>query len=212
MLPELPQLTLYLGAAFILLVTPGPAVLYVIACSLEHGWTAGVISSLGLGTGAAVQVAATAAGLSAVLASSVVAFSVVKYAGAAYLIWLGIQRLRQRRDDSLESGLRPPSSLGRLYLDGVVVNLLNPKSALFFLAFLPQFVDPTRGAAAAQVVVLGLLFILLAVLTDSLYAVAAGSLADLLRRRPTVARRVDRATGGLLIVLGLAAAWSGRAR
>ena len=145
--PDPSRLALFVGAALLLLVVPGPSVLYIVTQSISHGRRAGIVSVAGITTGTLVHIVAATVGLSALLASSALAFDVVKYLGAAYLIAVGIRRLAGwERERSREPERR---DLGRLYRQGIVVNTLNPKTALFFLAFLPQFVDPARGAAVA---------------------------------------------------------------
>jgi len=208
MLPDPNALAVFVLAAVVLLVIPGPAVLYVVSQSVSRGRLAGLVSMLGVQAGALVHVAAAAAGLSALLVRSAVAFDVVKFAGAAYLIFLGVRRLLGR-DGSEVEGLQRERSLWRLFGQGVVVNVLNPKTALFFFAFLPQFVDVDRGSVALQIATLGLLFILLAIVSDGLYALAAGSAAGWLRGRPGFARGQRFATGGVLVGLGVLAAFSG---
>ena len=163
-----------------LIVVPGPAVLYIVAQSIDRGRLAGIVSALGVATGGLVHVTAAAVGLSSLLVSSATAFNVVKYAGAAYLIGLGLWTLLRRRE---EASVEMPKErkLSRRYWQGVVVNVLNPKTALFFFAFLPQFVDPEKGSAALQIGVLGLVFVALAVVSDSVWALAAGTASERLR-------------------------------
>ena len=186
-----------------LLVTPGPAVLYIVARNLGQGRRAGLVSTLGIHVGTLVHIAAAAAGLSALLVASATAFSVVKYLGAAYLVYLGVRRLLEPSPASglPEGGRR---SLGRIFLQGVVVNLLNPKTALLFLAFLPQFVDISRGAVAAQIVFLGLLFVALALVSDGLYAIGAGTARGWLRASPRILAGERYVAGSVYIGLGLA--------
>lgn len=155
-MPTLTTLLIFAAATLALLVVPGPSVVYVVARSLEHGRTAGLMSVLGLETGALIHVAAAAAGLTALVSSSPWAFTVLRYVGAAYLISMGLRQFRQRHGEVVEGGTGTSVSNLRLFRDGVLVDVLNPKTGLFFLAFLPQFVDPSRGAASAQIVVLGL--------------------------------------------------------
>jgi len=156
-MPESTDLLLFAGAAVALLIIPGPAVLYIVTRSVAQGRVAGLTSVVGVHAGSLVHVAAAAFGLSALLASSATAFSVVKYLGAAYLVWLGIRQFR-RRVDRDAAGVEPPPgySPARIFGEGVLVNVLNPKTAIFFLAFLPQFVDPGRGPVAVQMVLLEL--------------------------------------------------------
>jgi threonine/homoserine/homoserine lactone efflux protein len=207
-LPDLASLALFTGAALVLLLTPGPAVLYIVARSIDQGRRAGLVSMLGVHVGTLVHVAAAAAGLSALLATSATAFSAVKYLGAAYLIYLGIRRLRDRAPARTSPSAPPRSRLERAFLDGVVVNVLNPKTALFFLAFLPQFVDVARGQVGAQILALGGVFVLLGIITDGAYAVSAGAAAGWLRRHPLVLARERWIAGGMYIGLGVAAALS----
>src|ERR1700741_3833309 len=166
-IPNDTSIGVFAVAAILLLLTPGPAVLYIVARSVEQGRVAGLASVCGITTGTLVHVLAAALGLAALLASSALAFAVVKYAGAGYLIYIGIRRILSRGEAPAAEVELPRRSLGRLYRDGFVVNLLNPKTALFFLAFLPQFVDPTRGMVAFQIAFLGLLFALLGFVSDT---------------------------------------------
>jgi threonine/homoserine/homoserine lactone efflux protein len=210
-LPDGSTLAVFALAAILLLVIPGPAVLYIVAQSVSHGREAGLVSMLGIQTGGLVHVAAATAGLSALLVRSSVAFSFVKYAGAAYLVFLGIRRLLGReREDGAD--LRGSRSLRRLFTQGIVVNVLNPKTALFFFAFLPQFVNVSRGSVAFQIAFLGLVFIFLAVVSDGLYALAAGSAAGWLRGRPGFIRGQRYASGTVFLGLGVATALSGAHR
>src|SRR5262245_60890147 len=164
-LPEASLLGLFVAAAIMLLVTPGPAVLYIVARSVEQGRWAGLVSALGVHVGTLVHVAAAALGVSALLASSALAFDLVTYLGAIYLVYLGIRKLLGR-DQRANGEASAPRSLRRLFAQGVVVNVLNPKTALFFLAFLPQFVDASKGAVGGQILVLGLIFVALGVISD----------------------------------------------
>jgi len=206
-MPDASRLALFVGAALLLLVVPGPSVLYIVTQSVSHGRRAGIASVAGITTGTLVHIAAATVGLSALLASSAVAFDVVKYLGAAYLIVIGVRRLAglERAQEERARGTR---DLGRLYRQGIVVNTLNPKTALFFLAFLPQFVDPSRGVAWVQVLLLGLLFATLGFLSDGIWALVAGTLGDRLRRSrrfPAVQRYVS---GSVFVGLGAVAALS----
>ncbi|WP_090709377.1 MULTISPECIES: LysE family translocator [unclassified Beijerinckia] len=205
--PGATNLGLFLSAAFVLLIIPGPAVLYIIGRSLTQGRGAGLVSILGVHTATLVHVAAAALGLSAILAASALAFSIVKYAGAAYLIWLGLKKIFGR--DEAGTAAAPVHGHGRLFRDGFVVNLLNPKTALFFLAFLPQFVEPERGHVAMQMAVLGFLFTGLGLITDTCYALAAGSARHWLKGNGTFLKSERYITGTLFIGLGLTAAFAG---
>lgn len=177
---ELSQLYLFIAASLALLLVPGPAVLYITARSANQGRLAGIVSVLAIETANFLQAVAATLGLSAILLSSALAFDLVKYLGAAYLIYLGMRKLLVREEET-ESGEIRTESLSRIYWQGFIINLLNPKTALFFFAFLPQFVNPARGNVTAQTLVLGTLFVGLALVTDSLYALIASSLADRLR-------------------------------
>lgn len=207
-IPSATQLTLFVGAALVLLVIPGPAVLYIVGRSVEQGRTAGLVSILGIHAATLVHVAAATLGLSAVLASSAIAFSIVKYLGAAYLIWLGLRKI-VGRDAGLAGVALPRHGYRRLFRDGFIVNLLNPKTAIFFLAFLPQFVDLDRGQVAGQIAFLGLLFGVLGSITDGCYALAAGTAGAWLKRSRAYLRFERYVSGALFIGLGLAAAFTG---
>ncbi len=206
-MPAPETIAVFALASLALIAFPGPSVFYILARSFAGGRRAGLISMLGVEAGALVHVAAATLGLSALLASSAVAFGVVKYAGAAYLIFLGASRLRSREAPEL-----PAARDGQVFRQGVLVNVLNPKTALFFLAFLPQFIDPGAGSASLQAALLGLLFVAIAVVSDGLYALVGGSVAERIRRSPAVRRRLDRASGAVLIGLGAVAALTGSRR
>ena len=203
-MPDAYVLALFSLAALALLLIPGPAVLYVVVQSAEHGRLAGMASVAGLHLGTLVHTAAAAVGLSALVVSSALAFSVVKYAGAAYLIFLGIRRF-MARDPAPDV---PPRAqpLRSLFRQGVIVNVLNPKTAVFFLAFLPQFVDP-NGTVWTQVTVFGLAFVVLGLVTDGAYAIIAGSLGPWMRRRR---RALRYASGTVFVGLGAATALAKR--
>jgi len=204
---HLPNLPVFLLAALILLLTPGPAVLYIIARGMDQGRLAGFVSVLSIEAGNSIHVLAATLGLSAVLMSSALAFSVVKYLGAAYLIYLGIRRLLAR-DENHEIAHLKHQSLRRIYSQGVLVAALNPKTALFFLAFLPQFVDPSVGSVTLQFLTLGGLFILMAVVTDSMYALLASTAGGWLKRNRTFLRADRYLVGSVYIGLGVTAAFS----
>lgn len=199
----------FVAAALVLLLIPGPGVLYIVARSLSQGHRAGLISVLGLSVGALVHVAAATAGLSAILLTSATAFGLVKALGAGYLIYLGIRTLLARPPTAgvEASALR---SLYRLFTDGVLVSVLNPKIAVFFLAFLPQFVDPSRGPVPQQVLLLGIIYVALALITDSAYALLAGSLRHWLGGRVMQGPLPRYASGVLYLGLGVSTALTGR--
>jgi threonine/homoserine/homoserine lactone efflux protein len=205
-MPDGSTLLLFAGASLALLLVPGPAVIYVVTRSLDQGRSAGIVSMLGVETGTFAYALGAAVGLSALIASSATAFTVVKYAGAAYLIYLGVRNLLQRGEQDGHDPL--PSARSRLFVKGMLVQLLNPKIAIFFVAFLPQFVDPSRGTVALQTLVLGTIFTLLAVLSDSAYALAAAAAGGWLRGRRS-RRRLARLSGVVYIGLGATAALSG---
>jgi threonine/homoserine/homoserine lactone efflux protein len=204
------RLGVFVAAAVVLLVTPGPAVLYITARSVTQGLRAGLVSVLGIETGASTHVLGAALGLSAVLASSAVAFSIVKYLGAAYLIVLGVRKLGSR-PVSVPSGAREPAPvpLKTIYAQGVVVSVLNPKTALFFFAFLPQFVDPKRGHVTTQMIVLGAIFVALAAISDGAYALLAGTAGRWLWRNPRFVQGERYVSGTVYLGLGAFTALSG---
>jgi threonine/homoserine/homoserine lactone efflux protein len=202
--PTSSTLLLFSAAALALLVVPGPSVLYIVGQGLRGGRRAGAVATLGVHTGSLVHVAAAVVGLSALLASSADAFSVVRIAGAAYVIVLGIRMLVSGTSGRIQAA--EPARLRRVYMRGALVNTLNPKTALFFMAFLPQFVDPRRGHVPDQVAALGLTFILLGLMSDSTWAMAAGTLGPRLRAGGRLMRWQPNVSGCLFIGLGVAAA------
>ena len=203
-MPDGSTLLLFAGASLALLAVPGPAVIYVVTRSLDQGRAAGIVSVLGIETGTFAYALAASAGLTGLIAASEIGFTVVKYAGAAYLVYLGVRKLLEPE----EPQDRLSSARSRLFIRGVLVQLLNPKIAIFFLAFLPQFVDSSRGPVAVQVLVLGTIFTLLAVLSDGAYVLLAGAVGAWLRSR-RARGRLARLSGGVYIGLGLTAALSG---
>jgi threonine/homoserine/homoserine lactone efflux protein len=211
-IPNAASIGVFCVAAVLLLLTPGPAVLYVVARSIEQGRIAGLASVCGITTGTLIHVLAATLGLSALLASSALAFAVVKYAGAGYLIYIGVRRILNRTETPAAHNGLPRRSLARLYRDGLVVNLLNPKTALFFLAFLPQFVDPSRSAVPLQIAFLGLLFTLMGFTSDGLYALVAGTAGRWVRGKGRYLRWERYLTGGVFIGLGVTAAIAGNGR
>ncbi|MDX6475312.1 MAG: hypothetical protein QOH95_823 [Gaiellaceae bacterium] len=204
-MPAGSTIALFLLAAAALAVVPGPAVAYIVTQSIDQGRRAGLVSALGVATGGLVHVGAATVGLSALIASSATAFTVVKLVGAVYLIAVGIRRILSGEGEETEQrALRAP--LRRVYRQGVVVNVLNPKTALFFLAFLPQFVDPQRGTVWPQVALLGTLFVFVAVLSDMTYALVSDAIAGRIRRTGTGAKIRRWLTGGVFVALGITAA------
>jgi threonine/homoserine/homoserine lactone efflux protein len=203
-MPSLSVVPVFAAAALALLIVPGPSVLYITARSATQGRRAGLVSLLGVHTGSAVHVLASVVGLSALLMASAAAFSVVKLVGAGYLVFLGVRTIAGRGSGDRRGARDEPRALRRLYLDGVVVNVLNPKTALFFLAFLPQFVDPDRGPVWSQTLALGALFTVLGIMSDGTYALVSAQVGEWLRRRRSGVRSRGRfVEGGLLIGLGV---------
>jgi threonine/homoserine/homoserine lactone efflux protein len=207
-IPDSASLAVFVVAALALLVVPGPAVIYVVARSIQQGRRAGLASVLGIHVGTLVHIAAATLGLSALVVSSAVAFTAVKIAGAAYLVGLGLWTLFSRRAET-DIALGGEANLRRAFAQGIVVNVLNPKTALFFLAFLPQFVDPNAPHPAAQIAFLGVLFALLGLVTDSIWALAAGTAGGVLRRSTRFARGQRYVTGTVYVGLGVATAFAG---
>jgi len=200
-------LGLFIVAALALLVTPGPAVLYIVARSIDQGRWAGLVSTLGIGVGTLFHVAAAAFGVSALLMSSALAFNLVKYVGAAYLIYLGLRKLMVKEAVENPTGGQP-QKLSRIFLQGVVVNLLNPKTALFFFAFLPQFVQVGHGTVAFQIFLLGAIFVGLGICSDGIYAMLAGSIGGWLKGNLGFLRAQRYFAGGVFIALGVVTALS----
>ena len=204
-MPSLSTYAVFVATALVLLAIPGPAVLYVVSRSIDQGRKAGLASVLGITSGTLVHITAAAVGLSSLVLASKVAFGAVRYVGAAYLVFLGVRRLLARTEEEIVAD-RAPRPFRRLYVQGVVVNLLNPKTIVFIFAFIPQFVDVKAGHVWLQVILFGLTFAGLGLVSDSLYAVAAGSVGDRLRGSPGMARLERWFGGSVLIGLGLAAA------
>lgn len=210
-MPSFQTLALFVLAALTLLLIPGPAVLYIVTRSAQHGRRAGFASVLGVEVASLVHSLAAALGLSAILLASATAFEVVKYVGAAYLVYLGIRTLLSRDEPATETAPRE-TRLRSHFARGVLVNLLNPKTALFFYAFLPQFVDPAKGAIQGQVFLLGVLFVLLATITDGTYSLLASSVGKWLLSSTRI-RRVKRyVSAGIYVALGVFTAVSGSHR
>jgi len=202
------KLYLFMGAAIVLLLIPGPAVLYITTRSETQGRLAGLVSVLAIETANLIQAIAAGLGLSAILLSSALAFDVVKYLGAAYLIYLGIRKLLVSENGAENEEVKP-ESLARIYWQGFAVNILNPKTALFFFAFLPQFVDPSKGNVTGQNLFLGAVFIGLALITDSLYALLASSLAGKLNGNKRFQNGQRYFAGLVYIGLGITTALTG---
>ena len=206
-LPELHRLILFIGASIVMLVIPGPAVLFIVARGISQGRLAAFASVLGVAVGSFVHVIAAVVGLSALMAGSALAFSIVKYVGAAYLIYLGVMTLLKKRQPEVNPKIEQ-KSLRRLFVDGIVVNVLNPKTALFFLAFLPQFAEP--GHFTEQALLLGAVFVVLAILSDGSYAMVSGSLGQFLRGQPRFLTAQRWVSGSVYIGLGVLTALADR--
>jgi threonine/homoserine/homoserine lactone efflux protein len=202
-MPDLATLLLFAASVATLVLIPGPNLVYIVTRSVQAGRGAGLASLLGVEIGTMVHVAAAAFGLTALLASSAVAFEIVKYAGVAYLVFLGVRALRAGKAPELQVA---PAGVRRTVAEGMLVNVLNPKVSLFFLAFLPQFVDPDKGSAVTQILVLGVVFIAIAATLDLLFVLAAGLVSKRLGGSGG-----QRFAGGVYLALAaLAAATGGR--
>lgn len=207
-MPDLGTLGVFAVAAVLFAVVPGPAVIYVVTRSIEQGRRAGVISALGIELGNLVHVFAATIGLSALLMSSATAFTIVRYLGAAYLVYLGVRKLLERGETGTVGSART-ASMRRLFRQGAMVATLNPKTALFFLAFLPQFVHPSHGSVALQIGSLGVLLVAITAVSDSVYAVLSGTAGTWLRNKTPFLRIGRLLSGGVYIGLGFTAAFSG---
>jgi threonine/homoserine/homoserine lactone efflux protein len=207
-MPEKAAFLTFLFSAFMLNIAPGPDMLYVIGRSIGQGRKAGIVSASGIFVGCWVHILAAAFGIAAILRSSPLAFNMVRYAGAAYLVYLGVRLIVNRGQISAQA--LTPESLGSIFRQGVITNVLNPKVALFFLAFLPQFIDAHRGSVVRQVLLLGLIFNLGGTLVNFAVAHAGGTLGELLRRNSRFARMQQWFTGLVFIGLGARLAWQRR--
>lgn len=207
-MPDPHDLVLVALASIVLVVVPGPAVVYILTRSISQGRMAGLVSAVGVNLGSSVHVLFAVAGISVILASSAAAFSIVKWAGVAYLIWLGYRTLTAA-DVSFAEPTMKPAALRRIFAQGVLVNILNPKVAMFFLAFIPQFVDTSRPDAALQSFVLGMTLVVIGLISDSVYALVGGAIGSLFRRRPNAARTTRRAAGVTYLALAGVAAVTG---
>ncbi|NNE94402.1 MAG: LysE family translocator [Acidimicrobiales bacterium] len=197
------------AATVVLVMLPGPNLLYIVGNGISGGRRAALASAVGVELGTLVHVIAAAVGLSAILQSSAVTFSTIKYLGVAYLGYLGIKALRTTPHDQ-PSVAAAPQSTSRVMGRGLIVNVLNPKVSLFFLAFLPQFIDGQQGSASQQILVLGAVFFAIALTIDLIYAIGSGSLGRWLSRRPKLFRQQERIAGVVYLGLaGIAAAQGG---
>lgn len=209
---ELQHWLLFFSAALAINISPGPDAVYIVSNTIAHGRRIGFASSFGVCAGALVHVFAAAFGISAILVTSATAFTVVKWAGAAYLIYLGIKTLTSAGQSFVaKSDKSPHPSFFRAFRRGMMIDILNPKVAIFFMAFLPQFVNPALGSVPAQLVLLGILVIGVAIMVESVYVLGSSSLTAALGRNPTIGRWLDRLLGGVLVGLGLRLAFQERA-
>jgi threonine/homoserine/homoserine lactone efflux protein len=192
----------FLGAAVILTIMPGPDNMFVLAQSIAQGRHAGIATTFGICTGLCVHIAAATLGISAVIYRSAVAFAVVKYAGAAYLLYLAWKSFRAK-DTEFAAGQQPIRQLKELYKRGIVMSALNPKLSLFFLALLPQFVNPDVGSVTVQMLVLGLTFIVQAFIIFSAISFFAGKVRDFLIRKRRIGRILNYVQGAIFVAIGL---------
>ncbi len=210
-MPDPASLALFVAAALLLAITPGPGLFYVAARTLAGGRAEGIASSLGTGLGGAMHVLAGALGVSAIVLASAEMFAALKLAGAGYLVWIGLRTIRAARiDPAPGAGGVPRLGTARAFREGVLVEALNPKTAAFFLAFIPQFVDPARGGVALQFILLGSISVLLNTLADIAMAFAAGGLRAGAAARPGLLRRLREASGASMVTLGLGLAFARR--
>jgi threonine/homoserine/homoserine lactone efflux protein len=211
---DLTQLAIYSAAALVLAVTPGPGIFYVAARTLAGGRAEGVASSFGTGLGGMVHVLAGSLGVSAVVLASAELFTALKLVGAAYLVWIGFRTFQSARREAptpLAGGLPArPAGIRRAFREGVLVEALNPKTAAFFLAFVPQFLNPAGGSIAVQFVLLGFISVALNTLADVVVAFAASGIREGAVARPKLVRRLREGSGALMIALGLGLALAKR--
>lgn len=201
-LPSPENILLFITAATILIVVPGPALLYIMMKSMEQGHKAGLVSALGVGVGAMVHVLAAAIGMSALLVASATAFSILKYGGAVYLIYLGVKKLLDKSTpiSTVQTEKKP---LNKIFYEGIVVNTLSPKSAIFFFAFLPQFINTDKGGTTSQILFLGLVFLVIAFISDMTYVMLSGKLVKYFKNSSKFSSIQKYVSGSIYIVLGL---------
>ena len=213
-MPDTSQLALYFAAALLLAIAPGPGIFYVAARTLAGGRAEGVASSCGTGLGGMVHVLAGGFGVSAIVLASAELFAALKLIGAAYLIWMGLRTFLSARRNALaaarDGSAAPPIGPGRAFREGVLVEALNPKTAAFFLAFIPQFVNPAEGYVALQFVMLGFVSVVLNTLADVVVALGASGIRDGAAARPAVIRRLREASGAAMMALGIGLALAKR--
>jgi len=201
-MPDLTQFFLYLAAALLLAITPGPGIFYVAARSLAGGRAEGIASSFGTALGGLVHVLAGALGVSALVLASAELFTALKWLGAAYLVWLGVRTMMAARRDIPGADPAPAMGARRAFREGVVVEALNPKTAAFFLAFIPQFLDPSAGPVAVPFIVLGAISVTLNTLADIIVAIGASRIREGAASRPAFIRRLREISGASMIALG----------
>jgi threonine/homoserine/homoserine lactone efflux protein len=207
-MPDISTMIIVALASLALVVIPGPAVIYILTRSVSQGRSAGLVSAVGVNLGSSIHVLAAVAGLTVLLANSAVAYTTVRWAGVGYLAWIGIRTLLKDDAEFAQPQLEQ-TALRKIFIQGVLVNILNPKVAIFFVAFLPQFVNADASNATFQTLVLGMTLVTIGLITDSLYAVAGGSVGKALRRRPTFARTTRIVSGSIYIALAGIAAVTG---
>ncbi|MGI8976398.1 MAG: LysE family translocator [Thermomicrobiales bacterium] len=208
-MPTIPTLIAFAIAAIALVAIPGPNLIYIITRGLQQGRRAAVVSALGVEAGTLLHIVLATFGLSAIIASSPVLYDVVKYAGAGYLIWLGVSLIRRKTGSAEERIEVRPAGMRTIFLHGLAINLLNPKVILFVMALLPQFVDPDRGSTVGQMLMLGLVLVTVGTLGDMIYAFASGTVGAWLHRHPDADRQRDRASGVIYLALGVIVALTG---
>jgi threonine/homoserine/homoserine lactone efflux protein len=198
----MPEIGLFIVAAALLTIAPGPDIIYVLTRGVAQGRKAGIAAALGFATGCIFHTALAAVGVAALIRSSELAFDAVRYAGAAYLVWIGVQALRHRASFSVE-GSNESKALATIYRQSVLGNILNPKVTLFFLAFLPQFVNVEAGGVGLQMALLGLVFMALTVLIFGAVALFAGWIGAWMRSKPVIGERLNVFAGLTFIALGI---------
>jgi threonine/homoserine/homoserine lactone efflux protein len=209
-MPTIPTLLTFAVAATLLIIVPGPNVIYIVTRGIDQGRRAAIVSAMGVEVGMLFHIGAAVLGLSALVASSEMVFTIVKYAGAAYLVWMGITNIRARVATlEVPADIDRRQTSSRMFGQGLIVNVLNPKVGLFFVAFLPQFIDPGRGSSTTQILMLGAVFVAIAIVSDLVYALASGAIGSWLKRRAAIARHRARFSGVVYLILGGLAAVSG---
>lgn len=206
---EISTIWLFVIAATTLLIIPGPAVFYIMARSIDQGTKAGLVSVLGVSLGGSVHVIAGAIGVSAILMTSATAFHIVKYLGAAYLIYLGVKTLcSSSKEITADLPTPPRKNLSKIFFQSILVEVMNPKTALFFLAFFPQFISPSAGSVSGQFLLLGAIFVILAIISDGMYAVLAASIRKWILASNVSSTLLNRITGYFYIALGVFSAFA----